>query len=146
MSPPGYPILTPAPFARSGPKRSIEARNFSVNSRGKTLFLKFLAEILSFFCVFWIFTPHLDKSWVITATSEISGTLSMVQVSSVKRQAAIIGKTEFLFPAILIRPYSFFPPVISNLATLKIPYVKNLLFQVQIKLLFRFLLHKINQF
>ena len=46
----------------------------------------------------------------ITRMSEIRGTFSSRQVSSLSRQAATSGSAEFLLPSTVMRPESFRPP------------------------------------
>ena len=100
-----------------GPKRRMAARSFSVNSLGNCVFLILIQETSRVdLSTRFIFAPAISKSFIMTSTSEIRGTFFKVQVPLVNKQAAIIGNTEFLFPAILTEPFSLFPPIISKTA------------------------------
>jgi hypothetical protein len=111
--------------ARSGPQKRKDDRVKEQNSDGISVVFIFLAVRRKVEPSRVISTPRSSAIASMFETSRMFGALRSTSVSSVRRDAAIIGSTAFLFPATFTRPEIGAPPVILKRAITPLPQIHH---------------------
>ena len=114
-SPPGGGIRASPKRASRGPAIKNEARIRAARSSGGEVSATESARrrsSLSLLQMAW--TPRLSSRPTWASVSRIRGTLRRMSSSSVSRQAAMVGRAAFLFPATVISPERGWPPLMTN--------------------------------
>ena len=114
-SPPGGGILAAPKRASSGPASRNEARIWLESSSSTTGALTPAAQSLTLLSPTQsTVTPRFSSRAIWASVSRMRGTRCSSTSSSVKRQAARMGRAAFLLPATVSSPESGTPPSMTN--------------------------------